>query len=209
MGFMPGSVLRYLSKALVYLTGNESTLQINLYTAQNIYSSAITLAIGIAAFVLVLRKFFRKQTEGKWVYFNPIPDSLNLEDVLYIPLGKILYRSGLAVFSVVDAAILIPSEWITSIVKQISEIRIKKIDYNCIEVSWQRRFTKKVARAIELPVNEKMASDKVKDSNKVIEENLGGIFVRLRYRFNSIIYGIFIFAIVLVLILFKLIYNQM
>ena len=202
IGFMPGQVLRYLSKALVYLTGQESTFEINLYTAQNIYGASIALVIGITAFVLVLRKFFRRQVEGKRVYFNPIPESLNLEDVLYIPLGKILYRSGLAVFSVVDAAIMIPVELITSGIKYISEIKIKKNNRRYMGVFWGRYITKETATVAKLPPQEMLASD------KAIEENLRGIFGRLRYRFNSIIYGIFMFAIALVLILFLLIYNK-
>lgn len=207
MSFMTGPILRYISRALIDLTGHESILEIKLYTAGNIYSSAMTLTIGIVLFVLVLQKFFRKQVEGKQLYFNPIPDSLNLEDVFYIPLGKMLYWSGLAVFSVVDTAILVPAEWISSLIKHISEIRIKKINTNYMAAFLHRRITKKTVKVVENPPKVKPVLYKVA-SDKVVEENLRGVFVRLRYRFNSIIYGIFIFAIALVIIMFVLISKQ-
>ncbi|HYE09152.1 MAG TPA: proton-conducting transporter membrane subunit, partial [Patescibacteria group bacterium] len=202
MSLMAGPVLNYISKALIYLTGHESTFEIKLYTAQNIYSAVMILAIGIAAFVLGLQRFYRKQVEGNRVYFNPIPDGLNLEAVLYIPLGKFLYKLGFAVFSVIDAAIIMPAEWITAGVKYIGEIKIKKSNRNYIGELLQQYHAKKSANTTKLPPKEKPISD------KVVEESLRGIFESLRYRFNSIIYGIFIFAIALVLILFVLVSNQ-
>ena len=207
LGFMPELVWGRITKSLIYLTDYKGTFEFNLYTAENIYSSAMTLAIGTAAFVLILRKFFRKQVEGQWVYFNPIPDNFNLEDILYIPLGKMLYRSGLAVFSVIDSAILKPTEWIAAGIKYISEIKIKKRYENYMGEFLQKLFTRKTASIAKLPAVEKPAAEKPAP-DKMIEENLGMVFQRLRYRFNSIIYGIFIFAIVLVLILFILVSNQ-
>lgn len=199
MGFMPEPVLEKITKSLVYLTGHEGEFEFNLYTAQNIYSSAITLLIGVGAFILVFRKFFRRQVEGQLVYFNPIPDNFNLEEILYIPLGKFLYWSGLAVFSVIDSAVLKPTIWITAGIKHISEIKVKKNAVNFMGVFFKRCITIKPASPAELPVLELTACD------NNMEENLGTVFERLRYRFNSIIYGIFIFAIVLVLTLFTLI----
>lgn len=195
MGLMPGPVLHRIAEALIYLTGHEGEIEIKVYTVQNIYSAAIALVIGAAAFALVLRKFYRKQVEGDWVYFNPIPDSLNLEEVMYIPLGKILYRSGLAVFSVIDSAILKPAEWVTAGVKYISEIKIKKRYRNYLREFMQSVFTKKEACTTETNASDKMS-----------EENLGMIIQSLRHRFNSIIYGIFIFAAALVIILFVLVF---
>jgi formate hydrogenlyase subunit 3/multisubunit Na+/H+ antiporter MnhD subunit len=206
MGLTTEPIIRYISRALVDLTGHESTLVIKLYTTQNINSSGMILVIGIAAFVLVLQKLFRKQIEGKRIYFNPIPDSLNLEDVFYIPLGRMLYWSGLTVFNVIDAAIVIPADWITSIVKYVSEIKIKKVNINYMAAFLDRIAIKKPAKAIEILPKEKLSFDSIVSDNAV-EENLKGLFVRLRYRFNSIIYGIFMFAIALVLVLVILISN--
>ncbi|MDF2531587.1 MAG: dehydrogenase [Clostridia bacterium] len=202
MSLMTGPVLRYISKALTYLTGHVSTFEIKIYTAQNIYSAMMILAIGIVAFVWGLRRFYRKQVEGNWVYFNPIPDGLNLEAVLYIPLGKFLYKTGFAVFSIIDAAIMMPAEWIAAGAKYIGEIKIKRSNRNYLAEFLQRYYKEKTASTPKLPPKEKPASD------KVVEESLKGIFEGLRYRFNSIIYGIFIFAIALVLILFVLVSNQ-
>ncbi len=202
VSFIPGPVLSSISRALIYLSDHQGALEIKVYTMQNIYSAVVTLAIGAGAFILVLRKFCRKQTEGEWVYFNPIPDSLNLEDVLYIPLGKVMYWSGLAVFSVIDSAVLKPTEWVAAGIKYISEIKIKKRYENYMGEFLQQLFTRKATSIAKPPAAEKPASD------KIIEENLGMMFQRLRYRFNSIIYGIFIFAIALVLILFIMVFNQ-
>jgi len=194
MGFAPEPVLGRITKSLVYLTGHAGAFEIKLYTAQNLYSSAITLAIGAVLFVMVLRKLFRKQVEGRWAYFNPIPDKFNLEDILYIPLGKFMYRLGLAVFSVVDTAVLKPTLWIAAALKHISEIKVKKNVVYYMGMLLQPSVTKKTASTAES-----------QDSDKIIRENLGIAFEQLRYRFNSIIYGIFIFAIALVLTLFTLV----
>jgi hypothetical protein len=140
--------------------------------------------------------------EGNWVYFNPIPDGLNLETVLYIPLGRFLYKIGFAVFSIIDAAILMPAEWIAAGAKYIGEIKIKRSNRNYIAEFLQRYNKEKTASTPKPAPEEKPASD------RVVEETLRGIFEGLRYRFNSIIYGIFIFAIALVLILFVLVSNQ-
>ncbi len=201
MGFMPELLMKVVSGAMAYLIGHGDTFEFTLYTAESIYSSAMTLAIGIAAFILVLRKLFRKQVEGQWVYFNPIPDNLNLEEVIYIPLGKFLYRLGLAVFSVVDSAVLKPALWITAGIKCISEIKLRKNSQNYAEMLLMRHNKLKISRIVEKRAVGTPAYD---DS----EVNLGTVFEHLRYRFNSIIYGIFIFAITLVLILSILVSNQ-
>jgi hydrogenase-4 component B len=212
MGFMPESVLGRITKSLVYLTGHEGAFEFNLYTVQNIYSSAMTLIIGVGAFVLVLRRFFRRQVEGQWVYFNPIPDNFNLEEILYIPLGKMLYWSGLAVFSIIDSAVLKPTLWISAAVKHISKIKIRNNYGNCIGVFLQKCAPIKSASIVELPAVElpeiKLPAVELPTSDNNIRENLRVVFEHLRYRFNSIIYGVFIFAIVLVIIMFILISNQ-
>lgn len=210
IGFMPEPVMDRINKSMVYLTGHEGAFEIKLYTAQNIYSSAMTLAIGTAVFLLILRKFFRKRVEGQWVYFNPIPDELNLEDILYIPLGKLLYWFGLAVFSVVDAAVLKPTLWIAAGIKHISGIKNNIRNYLVILFYWC--ITMRKSRSVKSPVAEltavKSQIDVLPNSDNSIEEKLRVVSEHLRYMFNSIIYGIFIFAIALVLILFILISNQ-
>lgn len=201
-GIMPGPVLRSIGRALIYLSGRESSLEINLFAVQNLFSTAITLAIGTGAFVMVLRKFFRKRIEGEWIYYNPVPDSLSLEELFYIPLGKILYSTGLTVFSAIDAAILKPVQWIMSGIKYINGIKLKKNNgYNMGGLFQPFNTVKTIStaelrvRTIEKPVQEKA----------IIEENLAAVFEQLRYNFNSIIYGIFIFAVVLVMVLVILI----
>jgi NADH:ubiquinone oxidoreductase subunit 5 (subunit L)/multisubunit Na+/H+ antiporter MnhA subunit len=199
MSLMTGPLLRFISRSMEYLTGHESTLEIKLYTAQSIFSAGLVLAIGIAAYTLLLRKLFRRQVEGKLVYFNPLPESLNLEESFYIPFFKILYRSGLAVFRVVDAAILGPADWITAGINRISEIKIRKSKRNFLEEFLQKRAAQKTAKSVEMTPKEAVVPD------HILEESLKGIFVGLRYRFNSIIYGIFMFAVVLVVVLFVLV----
>lgn len=216
MGFMPEPVLGRITKSMAYLTGHEAAFEFNLYTAQNIYSSVVTLAIGAGMFVLVLRRFFRRQAEGQWMYFNPIPDNFNLEEILYIPLGRTLYWLGLAVFSIIDSAILMPTLWITAGVKQISKIRILKSNTSNRGASSQKFISGKTVSEVELPAVELPVAEAPAVETSVVEapvsdinirENLSKVFERLRYRFNSIMYGIFIFAIVLVITMYILITN--
>lgn len=211
-GFLPKPVMGRIAQSLIYLTGHTGEFEIKLFTVQNIYSSVITLAIGAAAFVLVLRRFFRKQVEGQWVYFNPIPDNFNLEEGLYIPLGKFLYRSGLFVFSIVDAAVLKPTLWVTAGINRIGEIKVKKKGIDYLGVFLQRSIAAKTVSPVELPAVETDAAElpaaEPPVSDNSMEESLKAVLERLRYRFNSIIYGIFIFAIVLVLVLSILVSNR-
>jgi len=155
MGFMPEPVLERVTKSLTYLTGHAGVFEFKLYAAQNIFSSAITLVIGAALFLLVLRKFFRKQVEGKLVYFNPIPEKFNLEDILYIPLGRFLYRLGLTVFSVVDMAVLKPTIWAEAAIKYISGIKVKKNFINYMGMLLRPSVTKKTKKTAELPDSDK------------------------------------------------------
>jgi NADH:ubiquinone oxidoreductase subunit 5 (subunit L)/multisubunit Na+/H+ antiporter MnhA subunit len=208
MSFMPKQVLHRISESMIYLTGYGGAFEIRVYTLENIFSTATTIAIGFILFLLVLRKFFRKQSEGALVYFNPISENINLEDILYIPLGKILYRSGFFVFNVIDAAILKPVEWAAAGIKFISEIQVRKKYDNFLERVLHQLFTRKTERTAKPAVVEKPAAVEKPSSDKMIEENIGMMLKRLRYQFNSIIYGIFIFAIALVVILFIMISNQ-
>lgn len=202
MGFLPEPVLRYIGRASKYLIHHADTIEIKIYTVQNLYSAAIILFIGIMAFTLLLQKYFRKKKEGSLVYFNPIPDSLNLEDVLYIPLGRILYKLSLAVFSVIDALILLPTEWITSRLEYLSELRIRKSNRNYSEELLKRFYKTRMRKDPKWKLKDKPASD------IATEVNLKGMFEHIRYQYNSIIYSLFIFATAMVAILFILVSNR-
>ncbi len=88
------------------LTLNEESHQIHWLSFENLKGAAISVVIGVAVYLLVVRGLLMKKENGRRVYVNRIPAWLDLEESIYRPLVLYAIPFVLAFFSrICDTAV--------------------------------------------------------------------------------------------------------
>ena len=207
MGLRPEYIFSIMEKTEAFL-GGAGHVPHNLYTSEVFYNTGIIFALGAALYFLIVRKGLIVQTEDGPIYRNPTLGWPDLQENFYKPLGRALYWCGFNMFKFVDRGFANFFIYIGGLVHRVGDMRIdlgrfKRKDSKEKDVSKNSKGIE--LKDIVMSVGEKTAAAKVKENYATEIESVGQIFSRTQWHMNSIIYALFIFAIILIGILSYLI----
>jgi hypothetical protein len=169
-----------------------------------------------------------RKVDGEKRYFNPVPEWFNMEGIIYIPVGKNLFRLGLAVFLFIDTFVINILERLRNIINGIGDINVystyedvtKKSKDNLVErehSNYSLQVIEKYIKTTKLEAKKGKWSKVGSAKNRVRaiianrkskqHYSLKTIFEKMRFNLNSIFYSIFVFASALVAILLILIFK--
>jgi hydrogenase-4 component B len=211
-GIRPGYVFTVISQAEGMFSGHGHVPR-NMYTSEVVLNTGVIFALGVGIYLIIVRKWLIVETDTGPIYRNPTLGWPNLEQHLYKPLTAAFYWGGYHIFKPVDRGLVNFFSGIELFFRKFGDLKIdirrfKRKDSLLGEHKERGAAMKK--SGIELKdfvtsVGEKTAADKVKENYATEIENVGQFFSRTQWHMNSIIYALFIFAIILIGILSYLI----
>ncbi len=211
-GLRPGYVFDVISQAEVMFSGHGH-VPLNMYTEEVFYNTGIIFALGVGIYSIIVRKWLLVQTETGPIFKNPTLAWTNLEQHLYKPLFAAFYWGGYYLFKHVDRGLVNFFSGIGLFFHKIVnlKINIKRFERKDSIIGNRREKAAEMKNdAIKLRdlvggVEGETAISKIKEKYTVEVESVGQFFSRSQGRMNSIIYALFIFAIILIGILSYLI----
>lgn len=78
--------------------------KIHFYSIENIKSYLVTLGLGVSIYFFLVRKFLL--SDDKKTYTNPTLNFISLEDHVYLPLGKVVFKAGRIIFTGIEVVVL-------------------------------------------------------------------------------------------------------
>ena len=113
-----GMASKYTMDALAAISDSflrtESMEPVNYFSWANLRGGAISILIGIALYLVVVRLLLMKKTEGEWEYVNRWPTWLDLENLIYRP---ILLQALPFVFGVISRVFDSFTDWIVVVLR--------------------------------------------------------------------------------------------
>ena len=110
-----GMASKYTMDALADISDSflrtESMEPVNYFSWANLRGGAISILIGIALYLVVVRLLLMKKTDGEWEYVNRWPAWLDLENLIYRPL---LLQALPFVFGVISRVFDSFTDWIVA-----------------------------------------------------------------------------------------------
>ena len=108
-----GMASKYTMDALADISDSflrtESMEPVNYFSWANLRGGAISILIGIALYLVVVRLLLMKKTDGEWEYVNRWPAWLDLENLIYRP---ILLQALPFIFGVISRVFDSFTDWI-------------------------------------------------------------------------------------------------
>ncbi len=87
LGMTPGLTMDYLADhSASFFAAELPQHAVHYFSLTNLQGALISLAIGAAVYFIVVRELLLKRREDRWVYVNPWPEWLDLENLIYRPL---------------------------------------------------------------------------------------------------------------------------
>lgn len=126
VGIYPMPVLHMVEEAL--LTFHVHTHHIpNVFVFEALKSSAITLALGTAIYLLFVRRFLYRKMGQKRIYINPTTHWLQLEEHIYVPVLRYVYAIGFFIFQIIDKWVYNLADQLQLMVRRIANADITKV----------------------------------------------------------------------------------
>ncbi|WZL73363.1 proton-conducting transporter membrane subunit [Clostridiaceae bacterium 35-E11] len=204
IGIRPGTVLPLIDRSLG-IFGVKETMHHHFYTLGHMKSSMMSIMIGILIYIGFVRKYLRK-TDGKESWFvNPSLNWFNLERDIYEPLMMFTFRWSSAVFHFIDRGVVNMVHYLGDVIKKLSGMQIKSEKYS--KVKLQNMMNVKLEIQVKNPINVKGI-----DTKNLFEDisteghSLSDVLTKIGVKMNSLMYAVFIFAIILAGILVALVF---
>jgi len=105
LGLLPNRFLSYISgiSDVFNIPPQDYSYYMNFYTFKNILSAVITIVLGIIIYkYFILKKLRIKDKKGHKIFINPLKNSFYLENNIYVPLFKFLYKYSYKIVKVID-----------------------------------------------------------------------------------------------------------
>lgn len=228
IGLRPGIFLEVLNKTMVGLDVHVG-VDVHFYTVKNISSSILTMGYGGLIFFGLIFRHLRVVKEEEPLYINPSLRWFNLEKHLYIPVGLALYHSSSIFFHVIDRGVVTTVTFILNRIKTLSGIKVKKPEISIHRLKVKKpsfaAYSSRKGKQLKYITNEikakkesaltnvvnvkKIKSNTIENvSNRIEKEHItfSEALTSIRERLNSLIYGVFIFAIMIIAILIVLVF---
>ncbi len=211
-GIRPGYMFSIMEKTQDFL-GGSGHVPHNLYTSEVLYNTGIIFMLGAGLYYLIVRKGLIVKTEEENIYRNPTLNWPDLENYFYKPLAKGLYWTGYHLFKYVDQGLVNFFTHIGVLFAKFGDLKIDTGRFKRKEGKTKlldKPGDSKKKSGVEIKdlvagIGDKAATSKVKENYADEIESIGQIFFRTQLHMNSIIYALFIFAIILIGILSYLI----
>ena len=88
-GVLPHAFAEKVSGVMIpFVDGHESHHEVHYFAFVNLKGVLISLAIGIAVYLVVICKVLMKKENGEKVHYNPLADKFSIENNIYVPLLK-------------------------------------------------------------------------------------------------------------------------
>jgi formate hydrogenlyase subunit 3/multisubunit Na+/H+ antiporter MnhD subunit len=203
IGIKPNVLLHVFDEAQDVFNAQEN-VEIHFYTKTNIKNSLLVIAYGLIIYFGFIRSFLRREGEEGPIYINPSLKWFSLENDLYIPVGTFLYRFSSAFFHIVDRGIINMVDYTINGIKAISGIKVKKPQIMTKKIKIKKRETSNTLTKTPKILNKK---EEIQKNVKTELITLSDILTGTRNKLNSIVYAVFIFAIMIIIILAVLVFN--
>ena len=91
MGIIPNFTMNNIARfSSDFFYNAEKVLDINYFNFENIKGALISISVGLLTYFIFVRKVLMKKDANKSIYINLWPDKLNLIDIVYIPIYKLI-----------------------------------------------------------------------------------------------------------------------
>lgn len=186
IGLRPNVILKVLegTNELFKVHGH---IEPDFYSIANIKSSFITIGYGVIIYFGFIRSYLRKNEGDKPIYVNPSLKWIGLERHIYIPIGRFLYRSSSIVFKVIDRGIINLVKYITSSLKSLSGIKVRK--------------PKNIIESFKIKKPDLLHKGITKTSGNKEFITFIDIVSVLRFNLNSLMYAVFLLAIMIIIVI--------
>lgn len=183
----------------------------SLYTSEVLYNTGFIFLWGAALYVFVIRQYLILQTEEGPVFINPTLDWFNLETDLYKPVAGMLYWASSFVFTAIDRVLVNTFVLLSRGLRSVGDIRIDVGRFKR-KPSAGVKAVRKTTEGFDVREwaghsGERFAAQKVRESYDAELKSVGQLLNKSQFRMNSIIYALFIFAIILIGVLGYLIFH--
>ncbi|KNF10008.1 formate hydrogenlyase subunit 3/multisubunit Na+/H+ antiporter, MnhD subunit [Gottschalkia purinilytica] len=101
-GLNPKFLINIINPSLDILNVTGVYVYSKIYTFKNINSSITSIFIGILIYTLFIKKYLRKEEDGKLIYKNPTLNWFKIDENIYIPIFLFVYRTSLKIFKYID-----------------------------------------------------------------------------------------------------------
>lgn len=103
IGVMPHSLAEKITLKMVhFIFGHDFGHEVHYFAFVNLKGVIISLSIGIAVYLLVIRTLLMKGEKGSRVHYNPFEGSFSVEENIYKPLFRLIIGLLGAVCSLLD-----------------------------------------------------------------------------------------------------------
>jgi NADH:ubiquinone oxidoreductase subunit 5 (subunit L)/multisubunit Na+/H+ antiporter MnhA subunit len=187
IGIKPRVILNIL-EGTMEIFDSHGHIEPHFYSADNIKSSMITIVYGSIIYFGFIRNYLRKVKNGEPVYVNPSLSWFNLEKHVYIPVGIFLYRSSSIIFKVIDRGVINLVIYISDAIKALSGIKV---------VAPHKAFK-----------NFKIKKPRILKGEGYKKEfaTFSDVLSVLRFNLNSLMYSVFILAMMIIIVLGVLVF---
>lgn len=214
IGVMPNKIYNLIGKSIEAFPSLDY-ISPHFYSVSHVLSSVYIILLGIAIYILFIRRYLMKREGQHWWYKNYALNWISLEKNVYIPLGKIIFVISSVVLRIVDKCLIESVNFISDICSRITLREV--IKGRNISSKIKKMFIDNIKTSIEymnISENETLSDvdkeiiNKLSKANESIEDKTTTIKKEasiLGKKANSITYSIFVFAAVLVICLFTII----
>lgn len=204
IGIRPGAILPLLDRSLGVF-GVEETMKHHFYTLNNMKASMLSIVVGILVYIGFVRKYLRK-TDGKESWFvNPSLNWFNLERDVYEPVIMFIFRWSSAVFHLIDRGAVNMVHYMGELLKRFSGIQIKPEKYR--KVKLQNMMDGRLELQVKNPINvNRIDTKNLFEDMEAEVHSLSEVLTKIGVKMNSLMYAVFIFAIILAAILIVVVF---
>lgn len=133
VGIYPMPVLRMVEEALLSFQIHAHHIP-NVFVGEALKSSAITVALGTAVYLLFVRRFLYRKMGKKRIYINPTTHWFQLEEHMYVPVLRHVYAIGFFVFQIIDKWVYNLADQMQLMVRRIANADMARI----FQYDWSR-----------------------------------------------------------------------
>ncbi|WP_432662074.1 proton-conducting transporter membrane subunit [Wukongibacter baidiensis] len=203
IGLRPNVMLKVLEGTMEVFKAHGE-VKPHFYDFKNIKSSMFTIGYGSIIYFGFIRNYLRRRENGRPIYFNPSLKWINLERHIYIPVGRFLYRSSSVIFKVIDRGIINLVMYLTNSLKSLSRIKVKKPTIAIADLKIKKPTMAIADLKIKKPEDFTKRFTNVNQSKEFV--TFMDVITVLRRNLNSLMYAVFILAIMLIVVLGMLVF---
>ncbi len=197
IGIKPYTIMSIMVKT-VEAFGIEGHFETDFFSLTNYKPVMISVLLGLLIYYTVIKGKLLRITNGKKEYINPSLNWISLENDVYIPVVRTIFVISSKIFHFVDNLIINIIECIISGIKMLNDIEFENGETKTIKNSNRLNYKK-------FFLYNKAHKIKKNKTTNVEDSNLGNIVGLIRRNMNSIIYSVFIFAMILTIFLIVLV----